>query len=372
MEKIILRINIVTVFLSCIILTSCLKEPDLKLPFKTFVPANLNDGWELSTPSQEGIDEAELQKIYQYFHESKDLWQVHSLLVFRNNKLVAESYTKNPNEITQQVPIWSCTKQVTGILTGIAIEKGLIDNVNDPIQKYLPEEIARHPDKGAITIRNLLQMESGIDFENDGFSGESNTLLLEKPSNSLDFILKLPIHFPPGEKFHYNDGDPHLLSAILQLQTGKTMKDWAEEVLFLKISFKNYEWAVYKDGITMGAFGISTTPREMARIGHLVLNKGSWNGQQIVNPKWIEEMTSVKIQAEKVNFFGSSFGYLWWVDESRGIVFMSGHGGQHVFIKPAKNLVIVTTADKTDEYVKFGFNPDLAFDIVDRIDRITK
>jgi CubicO group peptidase (beta-lactamase class C family) len=82
-------------------------------------------------------------------------------------------------------------------------------------------------------------------------------------------------------------------------------------------------------------------------------------------------MTSVKVSAEKVNFFGGSFGYLWWINESRGIVFMAGHGGQHVFVKPSKNLVIVTTADKTDEYVIFGFNLDLAFDIVDRIDTIT-
>ncbi|MDR0232523.1 MAG: beta-lactamase family protein [Dysgonamonadaceae bacterium] len=371
MEKIILKITSFTVIISCLVLTSCLQEPDLKLPFKTYVPVNLNDGWELSTPAQEGINETELQNIYKYYHESGDLWQVRSLLVFRNNKLVAESYTKDPTEITQPIAIWSCTKQVTGILTGIAIEQGFIDDVNDNIQKYLPEEIARHPDKGAITIQQLLQMESGIAFENGGFNGESNQLLLAKPSNSLEYILGLSMLYASGEHFYYKDGDPHLISAILQRQTGKTMKDWAEQVLFSKIGFKNYDWAVYKDGITMGCFGISTTPREMARIGHLVLNKGSWNGQQIVNPEWINEMTSVKIPKEKVNFFEKSFGYLWWIDEDRGIVFMAGHGGQHVFIKPAKNLVIVTTADKTDEYIQFGFNLDKSFDIVDRIDRIT-
>jgi CubicO group peptidase (beta-lactamase class C family) len=355
------------------ILTACLKEPDLKLPFKTFIPANLNDGWELSTPSQEGIDEAELQKTYRYFHESKALWQVRSLLVFRNNKLVAESYTKNSAEIDRElVPIWSCTKQVTGLLTGIAIEQGFIEDINDPILKYLPAEIARYPDKGAITIRSLLKMESGIAFSNDGFNGESNQLLIGKPSNSLEFILGLPFHFSQGEKFHYNDGDPHLLSAILQRRTGKTMKEWAEEVLFSKIGFKSYEWAVYKDGITMGCFGISTTPREMARIGHVVLNKGNWNGQQIVNSEWIDEMTSVNVSSEKMNFLGYSFGYQWWVDESREMVFMGGHGGQHVFIKPSKNLIIVTTADKTDNYSKFGFYLDKASDIFDRIDRITK
>ena len=374
MEKIILKIISLTVIISCIILTSCLKEDNLRLPFKTYAPVDLNDGWELSTPAQERIDETALREIYKYYHESADLWAVRSLLVFRNNKLVAETYTKNTAEITQHIPIWSCTKQVMGILTGIAIEQGMIDDVNDPVQKYLPEEIARHPDKGAITIQQLLQMESGIAFSNDGFNGESAKLLREIPSNSLDFILGLPFSYAPGLQCHYNDGDPHLISAILQKQTGITTKDWANEALFSKINFQNYHWEVYKDGITMGAFGISTTPREMARIGHLVLNKGNWNGQQIVNSAWIDEMTSSKVSVEKFNYPGQpfSFGYLWWVDESRGIVFMGGHGGQFVIVKPSKNLVIVTTADKTDDWEKFGFSINKAFDIIDRIDNITK
>ena len=371
MEKIILRISSFIIIIFCVFLTSCLKEDALKLPFKTYIPANLNDGWEISTPSQEGINETELQNIYKYYHESDDLWQVRSLLVFRNNKLIAESYTKNPAEITQPVPVWSCTKQVIGILTGIAVEQGFIDGVTDNLQKYLPNEISRHSDKGAITIQNLLQMQSGIAFENDGFNGESNKLLREVPSNSLDFILELPMTYSAGEYFYYKDGDPHIISAVLQHQTGKTTKDWAKEVLFSKLDMKNYDWVVYKDGITMGAFGIMITPREMARIGHLVLNKGNWNGQQIVNSVWIEEMTTTKVPKEKVNHYDTSFGYMWWIDESRGIVFMWGHGGQHVFIKPSKNLVIVTTADKTDDYGNFGFTLDKALDIIDRIDNIT-
>ncbi|MDR2684843.1 MAG: serine hydrolase, partial [Prevotellaceae bacterium] len=252
MEKIILRITFVTVIVSCIIFSSCLKEDDLKLPFITYAPANLNDSWELSTPLQENINEAELEKIYRNFHESKDLWQVRSLLVFRNNRLIAESYTKNPAEITQPVPVWSCTKQIMGILTGIAIEQGFINNVNDNIQKYLPEEISHHPDKGAITIQNLLKMQSGIEFTNDGFNGSSSKLLREVPDNSLDFVLGLSTFCKQGEQFHYNDGDPHIISAILQQQTGKTTKEWAKEALFSKLGMKNYDWAVYKDGITMG------------------------------------------------------------------------------------------------------------------------
>jgi len=368
MENIILKIKLFTVIAFCIILASCLKEDPLKLPFETYVPKKLNDGWELSTPLQEGIDEVELEKIYRYYHESKDLWQVRSLLVFRNNKLLAESYTKNPEDISQTVPMWSCTKQVTGLLTGIAIEQRIIEDISDNIQKYLPEEITRYPDKATITIQNLLQMESGIAFENSGYNGESNQLLRGIHDNSLEFILGLPVHHAPGEHFYYNDGDPQIISAILQRRTGKTMRDWAKEVLFSKINFQNYTWVTYKDGITMGAFGISSTPREMAKIGHLVLHKGYWNGEQVVSSEWIEEMTSNKVPIERTKSWGKSFGYQWWVDESRGVVFMAGKGGQYVFIKPSKNLIMVTTADPNDEFM---FEMDTALDIFDKIDRIT-
>ncbi|MDR2963749.1 MAG: beta-lactamase family protein [Bacteroidales bacterium] len=371
MEKIILRITLFFVVTICFTTTSCLQENDLKLPFKTFAPVDLHDGWEIATPAQEGIDAAELTAVYKEFHERGDLWQVRSLLVFRNNKLIAESYTKNPQEITQPVAIWSCTKQVVAILAGIAVEQGLIGSVSENLQTLLPEVIGRFPEKGEITLQNLLQMQSGIAFSNEGFGGESNQLLMQKPANSLDFILNLPKRSAAGEEFHYNDGDPHLVSAILQRHTGKSTKTWAEELLFSKLGMKNYDWVVYRDGITPGAFGIMATPREMARIGQLLLNKGLWKGEQIVSSEWIEEMTSVKITAEKANFHEKSFGYYWWIDEARGIVFMAGHGGQHVFVKPSKNLIIVSTADKTEDE-RFGFNLQKAFEIVDAIDSIVR
>ena len=368
MEKNILKtISFLLLFSLC----SCLKEDELKLPFVTFQPQNLYDGWIISSPENEQIDHNELGNIYHDYHENKDLWQVRSLLVFRNNKLVAESYTKNPDDITTPQAIWSCTKQVMAILTGIALEHEIIENVNDNIQKYLPDEIGRHPDKGAITIDNLLKMQSGIAFENDGFNGESNKLLREIPNNSLDFILGLPVSHSQGTVFNYNDGDPHIISAIIQKQTNKTTKAWAENVLFSKLGIINYDWITYKDGITMGAFGILTTPREMSKIGHLVLNEGVWNDEQIVDSEWVLNMATTKVSAEYVDHYGMSFGYYWWIDKSRDIISMNGHGGQFVFIKPSKNLVVVTTAEPNTQG-KYQFLLPKALEIFDQIDNIAR
>jgi CubicO group peptidase (beta-lactamase class C family) len=366
MEKNILKI-IILFFLFPF--TSCLKEDDLKLPFISYQPQELEDGWTISSPNDEQIDGDELEKIYRNFHESDDLWQVRSLLVCRNNNLVSESYTKYVGDITKPTAIWSCTKQVMAILTGIALDNNVIDDVNDNIQKYLPEEISRHPNKGAITIDNLLKMQSGIAFENDGLNGESNKLLREIPDNSLDFVLGLSVFCEQGTTFHYNDGDPHILSAIIQKQTNKTTRDWAKDVLFSKLNMKNYDWLTYKDGITMGAFGILATPREMARFGHLVMNKGIWNGEQIVDSEWIENMTTTKVSASEVGYNDMTFGYYWWIDEGRGIVFMNGHGGQFVFIKPSKNLVVVTTAEPNTQGLH-QLTLSKALDLFDRIDNI--
>jgi CubicO group peptidase (beta-lactamase class C family) len=279
-------IKTVLLFLIFILSTSCLSEDFLKLPFNGFAPKDISDGWTIS-PTGENIDASGLTGVFANLHKN-DIWQIKSLLVFRNGKLVAESYMKDSNEMVNKTAVWSCTKQFTAVLTGIAIDQGLF-TVNDLISNHLPQAISYG--KRQITIKNLLTMKSGIDFNNDGFNGETSQLLREEPGNSLDFILDLNMRSDPGSNFNYNDGDPQIISAIIQEKTGKTMKLWAEEVLFNKIGITNLEWLSYKDGLTMGAFGILTTPRELAKIGQLVMDNGQWNGKEIVSSAWIDEMT---------------------------------------------------------------------------------
>jgi CubicO group peptidase (beta-lactamase class C family) len=334
-------IKIVLLFLFFILNTSCLLEDSLKLPFNGFVPKNIFDGWTISNPTDENIDASRLTGVFENLHQN-DIWQIKSLLVFRNGKLAAESYMKDRNEIVNKTALWSCTKQFTAVLTGIAIDKKLF-TVDDLISDYLPQ--AASYGKGHITIKNLLTMKSGIDFNNDGFNGETSQLLREEPGNSLNFILDLGMRSGPGSNFNYNDGDPQIISAIIQTKTGKTMKLWAEEVLFNKIGITNLEWLSYKDGLTMGAFGILTTPRELAKIGQLVMDEGQWNGEQIVSTTWIAEMTQEKVSSRETNETNITFGYYWWRDSNRDIEFMRGHGGQYVFINKNKNLMVVITSE---------------------------
>jgi len=362
--------KLIIIFVTFLVLSRCLTDDPLKMPFQTFIPPNLGDGWEIASPSDLNIDTEALQDVYKYVHHDDGIWQIRSLLVIRNNMLAAESYMKDADDRTTPGAVWSCTKQVVGILTGIAVDQGLL-LTTDTIADHLPNvSSSQHSEKSQITIDNLLSMRSGIDYENGGITGNSTTLLRQKPSNSLEYVLRLGVDASPGTKYRYKDGDPHIMSAILQERTGKTMRDWAWEVLFNRIGITRLQWHTYKDGITMGGFGILTTPRELAKIGQLVLNDGMWKGEQIVSSAWITEMTSSKISDSETHENNITFGYFWWKDTRRDISIMRGHGGQYVFINKPKNLIVVITSEpNTQDDFQLTLNQGLA--IYDRINGIT-
>ena len=356
----IIKHSILLTLLSLILL-SCLTDDPLKIPFQSYSPDNLNDGWEIAVPAEVGIDGEALKDVYRYVHNDDNVWQIRSLLVFKDNRLVAESYMKDRGDRINLHPIWSCTKQVTGILAGIAVDEGLI-SINDTLSDHLPE-VAKHPEKSGITIENLLMMKSGINYNNDGYKGEDSKLAREETSNSLNFVLGLGMHASPGTKFRYKNSDPHLISAILQKRTGLTTRDWAQEVLFEKIGITRLEWRTYKDGITFGAFGILTTPREMGKIGQLVANDGIWAEERIVSKDWLDEMTSVKVPPNEthsdVHVDNIAFGYMWWKETVRDVNFTWGHGGQYIIINKNKNLVVVITSERhtTGKYNLSGIPP---------------
>jgi CubicO group peptidase (beta-lactamase class C family) len=344
-------------------LSSCLKEDEIKIPFISYTPQTLNDGWEISDPSQENIDPSGLSEIYRNFHENEEIWQVRSLLVFRNGKLIAESYTKDKSDINTPRAIWSCTKQVMGLLTGIAIENQIIKSVDDPISDYL-NETEVYQDKKDIRIKDLLTMRSGISYSNDGLAGQSDDVLRQLHSKITSFILSRPVAYKPGENAQYKDCDPQLVAAVIQAKCGVSTDTWAKKVLFEKLDIKNLNWDKYKDGTTLGGFGILTTPREMAKFGQCVLDSGQWKGAQVVNKEWIRQMTTIRIP----DMYGHQFCYLWWKDTARGMTFMWGHGGQYVCIIPSKKLVVVMTAEVNTQD-DFQFNKNV-FSWVDRIVKI--
>jgi CubicO group peptidase (beta-lactamase class C family) len=253
-----------------------------------------------------------LNQVYLSVYDDDNLWQVKSVSVFRNGEIIAESYLKDESDRTRPQAIWSCTKQVTALLIGTMWDRGKLYLTNRA-EQIIPIPFIGHRDKEAITIDNLLQMKSGIAFDNDK---HSDVFRKKITSNSVDFVLGLDLNHYPGTYFNYNDGDPQLLSAIIQELSNRKTFVYADQVLFSKIGMTNYMWEEYIDGITLGAFGILTTPRELAKIGQLVLNKGRWDSTQVVSEEWIEKMTTIKTSAPYLD--NIDFGYYWWIQQPKG------------------------------------------------------
>ena len=317
----------------------CLIEGDVLLPFDSMVPRELDDGWTTITPPTAGFDQQALQRVFADAHEGP--WQGRSLLVFRHGHLVAETYLKDEDDLTTRRAIWSCTKQVTGVLVGMAIEAGIVEGVEERLGDCI-EEVGDHPDKADITLENLLQMQSGIAYSNDGAKGQTSALLRQLPEDSAAFILDLDMHAEPGTTSAYNDGDPHLLSICLQRRLGRPMDDWADEVLLTPLGLRNYQWLRFQDGTTFGGFGILTTPRELAKVGQLVMDHGTWDGEPLVSPEWIDEMTAPRVDSYDDRY---RFGYQWWHYEEHDWSYMHGHGGQFVFLDWDTETMVVMTSE---------------------------
>jgi CubicO group peptidase (beta-lactamase class C family) len=335
MKKIIVFVSI----LFCLMLSSCLKEDDMKAPFKGFVPADISDGWIISSPSAENMDSAGLDNIFRDIYTEERNWMMKSLLVFRNGKLLAEYYPRDEADRTETDAIWSCTKQINAIITGIAIDKGYIGSPDDPISKYLPGDIEKHSDKKDILIKHLLTMKSGIAFDNGG--NDNDNFKQGKVDNSIDYILNMKLIDQPGTVFSYKDSDPQLLSAIVQKATGEPLDEFGNRVLFNPLGITNYYWYRNTDGVTLGSWGILTTPRELAKVAQCILDSGRFNNQQIIPLHWLQDMLKVHVPDVERDF---GFGYLWWILPSKGWFLMRGHGGQYAFILPSEKMVVVITS----------------------------
>jgi CubicO group peptidase (beta-lactamase class C family) len=313
--------------------TGCLVDPELKVPFAGSAPEELNDGWELSMPEAEGLNSAEIEEVYRRLF-SEDLFPtVRSLLIVRHGKLVAEGYSRDLRDRHWFHNVQSVTKSVTSLLVGIAMREGLLETLDTPLYAVIPEYFDDDPRKRSITLRDVLTMRTGLRFHNDDDSG----VFVHSPGSSVRNILHRPLEFDPGSTFYYNDGTPQLVAGLLMEAAGVTLEEYAREHLFGPLGIDNLQWEKHGDGLSFGAYGLWLRPRDLARIGQLMLQGGSWEGQQVVPPEWIVESTRVHANGD--------YGYYWWVMDENRVYRASGAGGQIIFVDEGSDLVIVLTGD---------------------------
>ncbi len=271
----------------------------------------------------------------------------HLLLVSRNDKLIFETYTRKLDDQDKLHHIQSGTKSFTSLVFGIVRGAGYFENLDATLSSYWPERFKKFPDKENITLRHLLTMRSGIAFDNDDFSVE---MYVKGPTDPIEYILKKPMYADPGEKFYYRDADPHLLSALIRHVTQKTVEEWAEKELFSKLGIKEHFWGKDTGGNSMGAHGLYLKPRDMVKVGQMIMNQGAVNEEEIVPKKWLDAALVKQIDQTVVPF---EFGYYFWIVPELSAVTTWGHGGNFIFTVPEKRLVIVLVSlpDTDDERV---------------------
>jgi CubicO group peptidase (beta-lactamase class C family) len=308
-------------------------DEDLKLPYTGYAPEALGDGWMISTPEAEGLDPERLDDVYGRLFSQEAYPTAHSLLVVRHGRLVAEGYARDPGERGRPHHIQSATKSITSILTGIALDQGLLSSVHTPLYDFIPEAFDDDPAKRGITLFHVLTMQTGLEFDNDVHTVK----LFHSTGSSLEYVLHRNLVFTPGTSFYYHDGNPQLVSGVLQAVSGMTEEQLAAQYLFGPLGIEDYRWERHADGLTFGAFGLWLRPRDMAKIGLMLVQGGTFGGERIVSSEWIDE-------ARTPHTPQGDYGYYFWL-LPEGVFRAEGHGGQIIHVVQRDDLVVVLTAD---------------------------
>jgi ankyrin repeat protein/CubicO group peptidase (beta-lactamase class C family) len=297
------------------------------------------DTWRTSTPEAQGMDSGYLANMLKYIISNNV--NIHSVVIVRHGYVVLEAYNDPFGKDDIQI-LKSCTKSVASALVGIAIREGYIKSVDQRVVPIFPGQKIRNLDekKQMVTIKHLLTMSSGISQQ------EVDSFIPDEYWNSGNwnrYYLDQPMVAQPGTLFAYDSAGVCLLMSILHETSGMENSEFAEKFLFKPIGITNYYWGTDPQGDFDGGAGLAMTPMEMAKFGYLYLNKGRWNGQQVIPADWVEVSMSDHIKPYDWVSADKGYGYLWWELPFGGFT-AAGHGGQYIMVMPEKDMVVVMTA----------------------------
>ena len=321
-------------------------------------PADLHDGWRVGNPARHGFDPVPLQDMRQRVANGR-LDNVHAIIVARDGVLVYEQYAAGQDQYGLEPAKHtvfdaatrhngnSMTKSVTSLLVGIALQRGWITTLDTPVLDFFPEYAdLRTPEKSAITLYHLLTMSDGLDWSE--FKQPFDSLgKMRGAKDAYRYVLEQPIAAPPGRTYNYNSGATELIGAVLHKTSGKSLEVLAKDELFAPMGIEDVEWnRRLPDGEPQASGAMRARPRDWAKLGQLVLNRGIWNDRQIVPSAWIAD--SIKPRNNGPGLF--LYGYHWWLGRSfcRGQVVewagAMGWGGQRLMIVPDMGMVALVHA----------------------------
>ncbi len=314
------------------------------------IPPQLDDGWQTSSLSAEGIDVAAIARLEEQIQDGA-YNNVHSCLIVKNGALVYEQYFGGFRR-EKLHRLYSVTKSITSALIGIAIDRGYIASVEQPVVAYFPEYVDDNwdPRKNSITLQHLLSMTSGLQYDENSYPYSDPRNSHTQMSAARDWMawaLAQPLVADPGTRFVYSTANSHLFSGIIHKTTGLYANQFGEEHLFGPLGISDYFWTIGdRYPATGGSFGgLKLRPRDMAKFGCMYLHGGRWEGQQVVPESWVADSFEPRIPA----WGTAGYGYQWWIHRSRvsgsEIEWFAarGYGGQFIALFPSLDMVVVLT-----------------------------
>jgi CubicO group peptidase (beta-lactamase class C family)/predicted glycoside hydrolase/deacetylase ChbG (UPF0249 family) len=301
-----------------------------------------------STPEAENVTAKNFEEYLKAVRESKQ--ELHSLMVLRHGKVIYEQWFGDHNA-RKNHPLWSVSKTFTATAIGFAVAENRL-KVSDKVISFFKEELPAEvsPYLAAMEIRHLLTMSVGHE--------KDPTSHIRKDSGSWEkLFLATPVKFEPGTKFVYNSMATYMLSAIIQKVTGEKLIDYLYPRLFRPLGITGAVWESSPSGVNCGGWGLNIKTEDMAKMGQFLLQKGKWNGEQLLPETWFDEATKAHITQPPVWFpkngnpkksdWVQGYGYQVW--RCRYSAFRAdGANGQFIIVIPEKDAVVVTTANIQD------------------------
>jgi CubicO group peptidase (beta-lactamase class C family) len=290
-----------------------------------------------STPEAQGVS----TKSVSAFVEAVDkINTLHSFMIVRHGHVIAEGWWK-PEAADKAHVLWSLSKSFNSTAVGMAIAEGKL-GLDDPVLKFFPAEAPAEPPENlkAMKVRHLLSMSCGHDTE----------LKIVNNAPTVKEFLAHPVPHQPGTHFQYNTPGSYVLSAIVTKTTGQTSLEYLKSRLFEPLGIENAKWDASPEGNSLGGYGLYLCTEDIAKFGQLYLQKGKWNGKQLLPESWVEQATSKQVPNDQEGHakigidWTQGYGFQFWRcthNAFRG----DGRAGQLCVVIPEKDMVVAITAD---------------------------
>ncbi|WP_423065647.1 serine hydrolase domain-containing protein [Devosia sp. CN2-171] len=325
--------------------------------------------WETTTAGEAGFAE-NFERKFDAGLESGLLRDFHAVAFSRNGKLVSEHYFEGRDEAWGEDlghmvfgpdtlhDLRSVTKSITSLLYGIALEQGLVPELDRPVVDGFPEypDLVADSDRRKVTVEHTFNMAMGMEWDESlpYTDARNSEIMMEQAPDRYRFILDRPIIEPPGQRWIYSGGAVALIGALITRGTGQSLTDFARANLFEPLGIDAFFWCAGADGEESAASGLRLTTRGLLRIGDMLANGGAFGGRQVVPQSWIDACLTPAIQTS----FDTGYSRLWYLETAYAPAFEGtrpwaggfGNGGQRLWFSPSTGIAAVAYLGKYNDW----------------------